>query len=71
MSINSRSKKIIFIKDSKSGSIKQAVSMDLYLRQRQQAKLSTINKIESTQFLVGVPPSQKTQYRKNCCGRKS
>lgn len=68
---NKRPKKIIFIRDSKTGAMKQAMDMDLYLKQRQQGSMGSSKTIGSAQFLVGVPKSPKTQAKKNCCGRKS
>ena len=67
---NKKPKKIIFTKNDQTGGIQQAVDMDLYLKQRQQGKFGG-SKLQEAQFLVGVPASTKSQYRKNCCGRKS
>jgi hypothetical protein len=66
---NKKPKKIIFIKND-TGSIQQAMDMQLYLRERQQGRLGS-SKQPASQFLVGVPQSPKSQHRKNCCGRKS
>lgn len=70
MNNTKRPKKIIFIRDSKTGAMKQAMDMDLFLKQRQQGRISSSN-IQSAQFLVGIPKSPKSQAKKNCCGRKS
>lgn len=66
---NKKPKKIIFIKND-TGSIQQAMDIDLYLQERQQGRMGG-NRLSSAQFLVGVPASPKSQHRKNCCGRKS
>ena len=72
MNNTKRPKKIIFIKDSKTGAMKQAMDMELFLKQRQQGRIGGSSyKESSSPFLLGIPQSQKTQYKKNCCGRKS
>lgn len=67
--MNNKPKKIIFVKNS-AGNLKQAYDLDMYLSQRQNGKAIN-SKLQDAQFLVGIPKSAKSQYRKNCCGRKS
>ena len=66
---NKKPKKIIFIKNA-SGQVQQAMDLDLYLKNRQQGKLGAPKKAGGP-FLLGIPESPKTQFRKKCCGRKA